>query len=194
MEDAQSHKKDTVLCYLDFKGVFPSTDHKQVVRVFEFMVLPSDFTRMVSNLYSGATTEFITPHGHTSPVGIRRGTLQRDPLAPLLFDLMIESLIRWLTASGTGYDIASCGLQLASKWYADDGNLIAKSVEDMVSLLDIIQQFSMWLGIHLDVVKCKIISYIHALQAIPRKRDHDVALRSRLAHVTLAGCPIGALT
>ena len=76
MECAHSHKKDIVLCYLDFKGAFPSTDHKQLVRVLELLVLPSNFTRLVSNLYSEATTEFITPHGHISPVGIRRGTLQ----------------------------------------------------------------------------------------------------------------------
>jgi hypothetical protein len=93
VEDAHSHKKDIVLCDLDFKGAFPSTDHKQLVRVLEFLGLPSDFTRLVSNLYCGATTKFITPHGHTSPVGIRRGTLEGDPLSPLLFDLMVESLI-----------------------------------------------------------------------------------------------------
>jgi len=56
VEDAHSHKKDIVLCYLDFQGAFPSTDHKQLIRVLEFLDLPSDFTRMVSNLYSGATT------------------------------------------------------------------------------------------------------------------------------------------
>jgi hypothetical protein len=72
VEDAHSHKKGIVLCYQDFKGAFPSTDHNQLVRVLEFMGLPSDFTRLVSNLYSRATTEFITPHGHISPVGIRR--------------------------------------------------------------------------------------------------------------------------
>jgi hypothetical protein len=138
VEDAHSHKKDIVLCYLDFKGAFPSTDHKQMVRVLEFLGLPADFTRLVSNLYSGATTEFVTPHGHTSPVIIGRGTLQGDPLSPLLFDLMVEPLIRWLKASGKGYDIASCGLNLASKWYADDGTLITNSVEDMIALLDII--------------------------------------------------------
>ncbi len=55
VEDAHSHKKDIVLCYLDFKGAFPSTDHTQLVRVLEFLDLPSDFTRLVSNLYSGAT-------------------------------------------------------------------------------------------------------------------------------------------
>jgi hypothetical protein len=56
-------------------------------------------------------------------VGIRRGTLQGNPISPLLFDLMVEILIRWLTASGKGYDIASCGLKLTSKWYADDSTL-----------------------------------------------------------------------
>ena len=38
-----------------------------------------DFTRLVSNLYSEASTEFITPYGHTPAVGIRRGTLQVNP-------------------------------------------------------------------------------------------------------------------
>ena len=98
-EGAHTHKKDIILCYLDFKGAFPSTDHHQLVRVLEFIGLPHDFTRLVSNLYKEASTEFITPYGHTPAVSIRRGTLQGDPLSPLMFDLMIEHLIRWLRAS-----------------------------------------------------------------------------------------------
>ncbi len=47
VEDAHSHKKDIVLCYLYFKGSFPSMDHKQLVRVLEFLGLPADFTRLV---------------------------------------------------------------------------------------------------------------------------------------------------
>jgi hypothetical protein len=115
LEDAPTHKKEIGLCYLDFKGAFPSANREQLVRILTFLGLPGDFITIISNLYSGATTEFITPHGHTSAIGIRRGTLQGGPLSPLLFDLMIEPLIRWLTASQRGCDIASCGLQLASK-------------------------------------------------------------------------------
>ena len=55
---------------------------------------------------------------------------------------MAEPLIRWLTASRKGYDNASCDLKLACKWYAVDGTLITNSVEDMISLMDIIRQFS----------------------------------------------------
>jgi hypothetical protein len=115
IEDAHTHNKDIVLCYLDFKGAFPSADHGQLVKTLEFLGLPEDFINIIKNLYNGATTEFVTPHGHTPPIGIRRGTLQGDPLSPLLFDLMIEPLIRWLNASHKGYDMTSCGLRLASK-------------------------------------------------------------------------------
>jgi hypothetical protein len=40
MEGAHSHKKDVVLCYLDYKGAFPSTDHSQLVRVLDLLGLP----------------------------------------------------------------------------------------------------------------------------------------------------------
>ena len=80
-----------------------------------------------------------------------------------MFDLIIEPLIRWLNASQKGYDIASCGLRLAIKWYADDGTLVANTIEEMVTLLDIVEQLSEWSGIRLNVGKFKITAYIHGL-------------------------------
>ncbi len=73
---------------------------------------------------------------------------------------MVEPLIRCLTALGKGYDIASCGLQLASKWYADDGTLLANSVEDMISQLDTVQQFGTWSCMQINTAKYKITAYI----------------------------------
>ena len=64
----------------------------------------------------------------------------------------------------------------------------------MTSLLNIIQQISAWSGIHLNTAKCKITAYIYELQSISKKRERDAALLARLAHVQLAGRPIGALT
>ncbi len=156
IEDVHTHNKDIVLCYVNIKGAFPSADHDQLVRFLEFLGLPRDFINIITNLYNGATQDFVTPHGQTPPVGIKRGTLQGEPLSPLLFELMIEPLIRWLKASHKGYDMTSWGLRLAIKWYADDGTLVTNTIDDMVTLLDIVKQFSDWSGIRLNVGKCKI--------------------------------------
>ena len=106
-----------------------------MVRTLEFLGLPKNFINIITNLYNGATTELVTPHGHTPPIGIKRVTLQGDPLSPLMFDLMIEPLIRRLNASHKGYDMTSCGLRLASKWYAYDVTLVTNTIDDMVTLL-----------------------------------------------------------
>jgi hypothetical protein len=52
---------------------------------------------------------------------------------------MIEPLIRWINASQKGYNITSCGLRIASKWYADDGTLVTNTIDDMIALLDIVE-------------------------------------------------------
>jgi hypothetical protein len=77
-----------------------------------------------------------------------------------MLDLMIEPLIIWLTTSKREYDIILRGLQLATKWSADDGTLVTNTVDDMIALLDIVEQFRAWFGIHLNVGKCKITACI----------------------------------
>jgi hypothetical protein len=68
-----------------------------------------------------------------------------------MFDLMIELLIRWLRASKKGYTMASCGLKLANKWYADEGTPATNTVDDMVAFLDLVSRFSKCSVIHLNV-------------------------------------------
>ena len=106
--------------------------HTQLARVLDLLGLPPDFVKVVQNLYKGASTCYITPHGCTDSVEIHRGTLQGDPLSPLLFDLMVE-LIRWLE-DGTSYRFSDSGQTLSSKWYADDATLVTDSLEAMQAL------------------------------------------------------------
>ena len=83
---------------------------------------------------------------------------------------------------------------LPSRLYADDGTLVTNSVEDMIVLFYLVDKFSKWSGIQLNVSKCKITAFIHDLQAIPRKQDRDDTLRARLAHADLADSPVASLT
>ena len=79
-------KKDIVLCYLDFKGAFPSTDHKHLVRTLEYLGLPDDFTLLISNLYSGTSTEFITPTD-VPPRWVLEEAPYKETLSPLSYSI-----------------------------------------------------------------------------------------------------------
>jgi hypothetical protein len=142
IEDAHTHNKDILLAYLDFTQAFPSTDHLQLERTLRFLGIPEDFISIVANLYKGAHTTFETPYGKTRQIPVLRGTLQGDPLSPLLFLLMVEPLIRWLKSLQKGYTLTSNKLNLASKWYADDATLIAHNVSDLNTQLDVVNTFS----------------------------------------------------
>ena len=187
VEDAHDNKKDVVICYLDFKGAYPSADHTQLVRTLRFLGIPEDFCLIVANLYQGATTTFTTPYGTTAPIPVLRGTLQGDPLSPLLFDLLMEPLIRWLNAKGQGYTFASTGLELASKWYADDATLISDSIPKMISQLQTVERYSDWSGIRLSVPKCCVTAFLQQLQSLHTKSARDSALEGRLAHISIGG-------
>jgi len=108
IEDAHTHNKDILLAYLDFTQVLPSADHRlQLERTLRFLGIPEDFIFIVANLYKGAHTTFETPHGKTRQIPVLRGTLQGDPISPLLFLLMVEPLIRWLESLQKGYTLTS---------------------------------------------------------------------------------------
>ncbi len=87
-------KTDAYIHYIDFKGAFPFQDHLLLTRTLTFLGFPTDFVSLINNLYTSATTIFLTPYGPTPPIRIQRGTLQGDPLSSLLFDFGVEPVIK----------------------------------------------------------------------------------------------------
>jgi hypothetical protein len=80
IEDAHTHNKDIVLCYLDFKGAFRSADHDQLVWTLVFPGLPEDFINIISNLYKRATTEFVPPTATLPTSAFAAAPYRRPPL------------------------------------------------------------------------------------------------------------------
>ena len=68
------------------------------------------------------------------------------------------------------------------------------TIDDMITLLNIVEPFNDWSGIRLNVGKCKITAYLQGLQFTRKKTNRDDALRARLDHVSLGGHRIGVLS
>ncbi len=63
--------------------------------------------------------------------------------------------------------------------------MVTNTLEDMITLLNIVELLSNWSGIRLNVGRCKITAYLQGLQSTRKKKDRNDALRARLARVSL---------
>ena len=57
--------------------------------------------------------------------------------------------------------------------YADDAALVASTVVDLNTQFEAVHTFSEWSNIRINIPRCKITGYIHALQLIKQKAQRN---------------------
>ena len=168
-DDAHHFNQDLFLTYLDFSSAFNMCDHDQLLRTMYDMGVPPDAIEVVKDIYAGHRTSVSLPVGSTSPITVTRGTIQGDPLSPLLFLFYIEPLLRWLHVGGRGYTFASLDpkdqnaeghylrevYKMAALGFIDDTTCLTHSREDMEVQLRKVEAFSAPDGFNLPVNSSK---------------------------------------
>ena len=114
---------------------FDCVDHNKVWKILKEMGIPDHLTCLLRNLYAGQEAIVRTGHGTTDWFQIGKGVHQVCILPPCLFNLCSEYIMR-----NTGLEEAQAGIKIARRnisnlRYADDTTLMAKSEEELKSLL-----------------------------------------------------------
>ena len=112
---------------------------------------PSDLP--LRNLYAGQEATVRTGHGTTDWFQIGKGVCQGCILSPCLFNLYAEYIMR-----NSGLEEVQAGIKIAGRHinhlrYADDTALIAKSEEELKSLLMKVKVESEKVGLKLNIQK-----------------------------------------
>ena len=167
-DDARHFDNDLYVCYLDFSSAFNMVDHDQLLRSMYDMGIPRDVIEVVKDIYAGHRTSVTLPSGTTNPITVTRGTIQGDPLSPMLFLLYIEPLLRWLHVGGRGYKFSALGdgvdsegrylrevHQLAAMGFIDDTTCATNSRENLTIQLRKVEAFSHPTGFNLPVNNTK---------------------------------------
>ena len=113
---------------------------------------------LLRNLYAGQEATVRTRHGTTDWFQIGKGVCEGCVLSPCLFNLYEEYIMR-----NAGLDEAQAGIKIAGREinnlrYADDITLMAKSEEELKSLLIKVKEESEKVGLKLNIQKTKIMA------------------------------------
>jgi hypothetical protein len=133
----------TAVLKIDFKNAFNLVSRAAIIdqlRLFFPKLLPW-FLSSYGSASSLVLTDPFSPLQSTS--GVRQG----DPCSSLYFSLVLNPLLLRLRAHLPHMDLLA--------FFIDDGTLIA-SPTDLLTALNIIQEFGSTVGIHLNLSKCEL--------------------------------------
>ena len=125
-------------------------------KVLKEMEIPDHLTCLLRNMYAGQEATGRTEHEMRDWFKIRKGEHQGCMLSPCLFNFSAEYII-WnarLDESQAGIKIA--GININNLRYADDTTLMAKSKEELKSLLMKVKEESEKAALKFNIQKTKI--------------------------------------
>uniref|UniRef100_A0A8B9W1M9 RNA-directed DNA polymerase n=1 Tax=Bos mutus grunniens TaxID=30521 RepID=A0A8B9W1M9_BOSMU len=157
-EKAREFQKNISFCFVDDAKAFDYVDHKKLRKILKEMGIPDHLTCLLRNLYAGQEATVRTGHGTTDWFQIGKGVRQGCILSPCLFNLYAEYIMR-----NAGLEEAQAGIKIAGRninnlRYEDDTTLMAKSEEELKSLLMKVKEESEKVGLKLNIQKTKIMA------------------------------------
>ncbi|KAL5509851.1 hypothetical protein EMCRGX_G005290 [Ephydatia muelleri] len=175
LQDSRSRKRPIVLTWLDLKDAYGSVPHHTLFTIMELAGIKGLTMAIVKDIYHQSSTSVRTGRTRTDPITIKRGVKQGCPLSPILFNLVMEVLIRAAeSVTGAGYKVATSAVK--SLAYADDLCTFASTTEVMQRMLDRVHQASEWAGLTFSPRKCATLSITRSQRSRQRVAQQEYHL------------------
>ena len=158
IKKAREFQKNIYFCFIDYAKAFDCVDHNKLWKILKEMGIPDHLTHLLRNLYAGQEATVRTGHGPIDWLQIGKGVRQGYILSSCLFNLYAEYIMR-----NTGLEETQAGIKIAGRninnlRYADKNTLMAKSEEELRSLLMKVKEESKKVGSKLNIQKTKIMA------------------------------------
>ena len=132
------HKIPAFLVSYDMFKAYDRVMLSYLVKVMKAMDFPCDFVKWILMLHEGATTRFIL-NFLSDPISVLFSIRQGDPLSMLLYIIYIEPLLLMIGRMTRG--LAVSFVQQKDEDYCDDINFVGESVDDLIIIEEIFNNF-----------------------------------------------------
>ena len=160
-----SHSKATIV-FVDFAKAFDSVNRNIMVHILSNYGIPDDMIRAIAVMYEDPSSFVNTPDGPTESFVTTTGILQGDTLAPYLFAIVVDYILRHSVdiVNYQGLDVKpNKTTRDRSKFltdldYADDIALISSLISNAQQLLTTLEEASKKVGLMLNAKKTEYLS------------------------------------
>jgi hypothetical protein len=151
-----------VITFIDFSNAFPSISWKSIEAALRAFSVPTNLITAIMSVYHEHMAYVRTSEGNTEPFNPSAGVLQGDTLAPFLFILVLDLLMRAaidepqlgpLLPSETGP-----GIRISDLDYADDIALLSTSESEAQRMLSNVAAEALKVGLAINVSKTEFIA------------------------------------
>jgi Reverse transcriptase (RNA-dependent DNA polymerase) len=136
--------------FLDFSKAYDSVSRNKLLQILQHYGVGPNILQMLTNFWANL---WVAPRQGTffgQPIKTERGVTQGDPLSPILFNILVDAVIRHTKhLLGTADGIIL--------FYADDGLITSTDQQLLQQFLDTITELFANLGLHINPNKTKIL-------------------------------------
>ena len=112
---------DTYALFVDLRKAYDSVDPRALMLVLQRMGVPASLVELLRHRNRIRTTQATINGARSQPFAMRRGVGQGDIMSPLLFNLFIESLQRYLRIVVPGLHVGpGIPMNMPCLLYADE--------------------------------------------------------------------------
>jgi len=161
---SRTNKKELYTIFYDIKQAYDSVQTDVLIRSLRRIGLPETFISLIKDSLSDLASCIRTTYGLTRSFAVRRSIRQGDPLAPILFTVLMDALHDGLELNPFDQLYHGCQLQLTtgrisipSLGYADDTNVIANSLPDLFIQNQWVKYFMHFNSLRLNPSKCELV-------------------------------------
>ena len=157
INNARIKQRGCAITLLDLKNAVGEVNNNLLVETLKIHHIPDNIITLITSLYTDYTISIITDTFMTSPIKVQRGALQGDSLPPLLFNLIVNTLINTIKSEKVackGY--VYNGALSPKHWFqfADDTAIVTALERDNQLLCNAVLNWSTWADLIICVDKC----------------------------------------